>query len=102
MLAHVNIERDIMEPKHSHCMDEVLLFCHENNLPARVVGQWVWIKYPAKPKQSMLEKLEEFGFHWSKRRKQWFNPCGLSSEPAIGYEPWDRYKTTSLRDALSK
>ena len=79
---------------------EVLQFCRDNNLPARVVGQWVWIKFPTKPRPAMREKLEQVGFRWSSRRKQWYHNCGYPSELARDYEPWDRYETRTLEEAF--
>ena len=79
---------------------EVLQFCRENDLPARVVGRWVWIKFPSKPGPVMKEKLEEIGFRWSKRRKQFHNNCGHPSEPARDYEPWDRYGSKPIEEAF--
>ena len=78
----------------------VLQFCRENDLPARVVGRWVWIKFRSRPRPALREKLEQAGFRWSSRRKQYHHNCGHSSEPARDYEPWDRYPTRSLEEAF--
>ena len=89
-----------MEQEKTHNLIEVLQFCREHKLPARVVGKWVWIKYPAKPKPSTLELLKEIGFRWSPRRRQWAHNCGHPSQPAENYAPWDRYKTQTLEEAF--
>ena len=89
-----------MKQKQTHNLIEVLQFCRENELPARVVGQWVWLQYKSRPSRDVLDKLKEFGFRWSKRRKQWHHNCGRASEPARDYEPWDRYPTKSLEEAF--
>lgn len=84
----------------SHTLDEVIEFCQQQNLPARVVGDWVWIKFSGKPKQAILDALKGFGFRWSKRRKQWAHNCNHPSQPARDYAPWDRYKTRTLEEAF--
>ncbi len=89
-----------MEQEQSHNIVGVLQFCRDNKLPARVVGDWVWIKFSGKPKQSILDALKEFGFRWSKRRKQWAHNCGHPSKPAQDYAPWDRYPTRTLEEAF--
>ena len=89
-----------MKQEKTHNLIEVLQFCRVNKLPARVVGKWVWIKYPSKPRQSILDELKEFGFRWSKRRKQWAHNCGHPSLPARDYAPWDRYPTRALEEAF--
>ena len=89
-----------MEQEKTTNIEEVLQFCSDNNLPARVVGQWVWIKFPSKPNASIREKLEQIGFRWSSRRRQYHHNCGYPSELARDYEPWDRYSTQTLEDAF--
>ncbi len=80
---------------------EVLEFCKIQALPARVVGKWVWIKFPDKPNATIRHNLKDFGFRWSKRRQQWAHNCGHSTKPALSYKPWDKYQTTSLDDACT-
>jgi hypothetical protein len=78
---------------------EVLEFCKAKNLPARVVGKWVWVEFETKPAAEIRQALKDFGFHWSNRRQQWSHSCGLSSRPALSYRPWDKYRTISLDEA---
>ena len=78
---------------------EVLEFCKVQNLPARVVGRWVWIKFDDKPDAGTRQSLKDFGFRWSRRRGQWAHNCGHSSRPARSYRPW--YKTTMLEDYVN-
>ena len=80
---------------------EVLEFCKAQNLPARVVGKWVWIKFESKPSAEIRQAMKDFGFRWSKRRGQWSHSCGHTSRPARNYRPWDRYRTISVDEALS-
>ena len=88
-----------MKQEKTNNIAEVLQFCRDNNLPARVVGKWVWLKYPSRPGAAMREKLEQIGFRWSKRRKQYHHNCGYTSEPA-SYPPWDRYGSKTLEEAF--
>ncbi|HUU15862.1 MAG TPA: hypothetical protein VMW72_01830 [Sedimentisphaerales bacterium] len=85
--------------KSNHSIIEVLEFCKAQNLPARVVGKWVWIKFESKPSAEIRQALKDFGFRWSPRRGQWSHSCGYSSRPARSYRPWDKYRTISLDEA---
>jgi hypothetical protein len=81
---------------------EVLEFCKDLELPARVVGKWVWILFESKPSASIRQSLKDFGFHWSNRRGQWSHSCGHPTKPARSYRPWDKYKTVSLDEACQR
>ena len=81
---------------------EVLEFCKERDLPARVVGRWVWIKFESKPSAEIRQSLKNFGFRWSRRRGQWSHNCGHPTKPARGYKPWDKYQTVGLDESLSR
>ena len=81
-----------------HNLIEVVQYCQVNDLPARVVGRWVWIKFEAKPAADIRQGLKDFGFRWSKRRGQWAHNCGHTSKPAHSYRPWDKYQTRALDD----
>ncbi len=80
---------------------EVLEFCKERNLPARVVGKWVWIEFKHKPSAEVRQALKDIGFRWSPRRSQWAHNCGYSARPARNYRPWDKYQTTPLEDYVN-
>ncbi len=80
---------------------EVLEFCQELNLPARVVGKWVWIQFTEKPAAEIRQAMKSMGFRWSHRRQQWANNCGRPTKPARGYRPWDKYQTTMLEDYVN-
>ena len=41
---------------------EVLEFCKVNNLPARVVGRWVWVKFESKPSTEVRASLKATEF----------------------------------------
>ena len=86
----------------NHTIIEVLEFCKAQDLPARVVGRWVWIKFDSKPDADIRQTLKDFGFRWSKRRSQWAHNCGIGSRPAHGYRPWDKYQTIDMDDALAR
>jgi hypothetical protein len=80
---------------------EVLEFCREQSLPARVVGRWVWVKFDSKPNAEIRQSLKDFGFRWSKRRQQWSHNCGHPTKPALSYRPWDKYQTITIDEALA-
>jgi len=80
---------------------EVLEYCKAQNLPARVVGRWVWIKFDSKPDADVRQGLKEMGFRWSRRRGQWSHSCGHDCRPARSYRPWDKYRTTMLEDYVN-
>ena len=80
---------------------EVLEFCKCRNLPARVVGRWVWIKFESKPSAEIRQSLKKIGFRWSRRREQWAHNCGRPTKPARGYKPWDKYQTVSIDEAYA-
>ena len=79
---------------------EVLEFCKDQALPARVVGKWVWVEFDSKPNAEIRQSLKDFGFRWSKRRGQWSHNCGRPTKPAHNYRPWDKYQTISIDEAL--
>ncbi len=78
---------------------EVLEYCKDHNLPARVVGRWVWVKFESKPNAEVRQSLKDCGFRWSRRRGQWCHNCGLPTKPARNYRPWDKYQTISIDEA---
>ena len=80
---------------------EVLDYCKSQHLPARVVGQWVWIEFESKPSAEVRQGLKDMGFRWSRRRGQWSHSCGHNSRPARNYRPWDKYQTTMLEDYVN-
>jgi hypothetical protein len=43
---------------------------------ARVVGDWIWIKFPEVPPAQIRQELAELGFHWNSKRQLWQHPCG--------------------------
>ena len=55
---------------------EVIQFCQEHNLPADVVGRWVWLKFSAKPSEEIRTLLKSAGFRWIKSRGEWAHNCG--------------------------
>lgn len=57
---------------------------------AEVVGKWVWIQFSEKQPSKITRVLAELGFHWSKRRLAWQNPCGAFTQRSKR-EPRERY-----------
>ena len=86
--------------KSNHSIIEVLEFCKTQNLPARVVGRWVWVKFDSKPSAEIRQVLKDFGFRWSRRRGQWSHNCGRPTKPALNYKPWDKYQTLTIDEVL--
>ncbi len=70
---------------------EVVLFCREHNLPAEVVGRWIWIRFDRKPALEVRQLLSAAGFGWSWKRRQWFHKCGCNSYGRGGPDPRTRY-----------
>ena len=97
----VTVTENTKQSKSNHSIIEVLEFCKSGNLPARVVGRWVWIKFESKPPAEVRQALKDFGFRWSRRRGQWSHNCGRPTKPARGYKPWDKYQTISVDEAYA-
>jgi len=93
------VSEQVKKNKSNHSIIEVLDYCQKQNLPARVVGKWVWIEFESKPDAEVRQGLKDMGFRWSRRRKQWAHNCGHSSRPARNYRPWDKYQTVSIDEA---
>jgi len=68
--------------KTNHNLIEVVEFCRQRNLPADVVGRWVWIAFSEKPSAEVRAELKSFGFRWVPRRGQWAHNCGHPSKPS--------------------
>ena len=93
------IAKHTVQSKSNQSIIEVLEFCKAQNLPARVVGRWVWIQFESKPSVEIRQALKDFGFRWSRRRGQWSHNCGLPTKPSRNYRPWDKYQTYSIDEA---
>jgi len=81
--------------RNRHLSTKKLLALIETEAPqfaklARVVGQWVWIRFQQKQPREVTSTLSQFGFHWNKRRQLWQHPCGVfyprpnNQQPANG------------------
>jgi hypothetical protein len=95
------VTEQTLKDKSNHSIIEVLEFCKTQNLPARVVGKWVWIEFESKPSAEIRQSLKDYGFRWSKRREQWAHNCGLPTKPALNYKPWEKYQTLSIDEVLA-
>jgi hypothetical protein len=84
-----------MRDKESHNQIEVIEFCQENNLPADIVGRWIWVKFDSKPDQEIRDKMKAFGFRWSKRRGEWAHNCGYACTRGR-CNPRDKYGAVSI------
>ena len=58
---------------------EVVEWCAENDLPADLVGRWVWLKFPEKPDKAVRTAIKAAGFKWCKNRGEWAHSCGIPS-----------------------
>lgn len=76
---------------------DVLELCVGNNLPAEIVGKYVWVTFDDKPDKIVREILKGAGFYWSKRRLAWMHPCGnRSTKPATRYHPIEKYGSVTV------
>ncbi len=74
-------------------LPEVILACQEQNIPAYVVGRWVWASFEDKPSAEIRTALKTIGFRWIKNREAWAHNCGYYTKQAKGYDPRDKYGT---------
>ena len=63
---------------------QVVEFCCRHNLPADVVGRWVWVEFPEKPSADTRALLKANGFRWVKSRAAWAHCCGVFSRRGYG------------------
>lgn len=56
-----------------------------------VVGEWVWIQFPAPQPKRVTELLSRLGFHWSRRRAARQHPCGKFSDAISNVDPRHTY-----------
>jgi hypothetical protein len=69
-------------------LPDVIEFCRDNDFPADIVGQWVWIRFDAKPSADVRDKLKGAGFKWINKRGQWAHDCGRPSRRGKGDPRW--------------
>ena len=69
---------------------DVIAWCQRNDIPADVVGRWVWVRFDAKPSESIRDSLKAVGFRWVKHRGEWAHNCGWVSRRGPG-RPRDKY-----------
>ena len=79
-----------MRNKTEHTQIEVVEFCRDNNLPADLVGRWIWVKFDSKPSDEVRQAMKDFGFRWSKRRGEWAHNCGYACRSGH-CNPRDKY-----------
>ncbi len=68
----------------------VIRACQEQEIPAVVVGRWVWVAFDDKPSDTIRRFLKSSGFRWVKDRQAWAHNCGHYSKRGIG-DPRDKY-----------
>lgn len=64
---------------------------------AYIVGAWIWVEFPEKPKQEIINEVKANEFRWNNDRKLWQNNCGCRvtrNNPEI--DPRDKYGITPI------
>ena len=56
----------------------------------RIVGQWVWVEFSARPPIRVRTFLKALGFRWNRTREAWQHCCGVRSIHSPG-APRARY-----------
>lgn len=69
---------------------QVILFCKALEVPAVVVGRWVWVHFTARPADAIRDALKIAGFRWVKNRDAWAHNCGYYSRRGHG-DPREKY-----------
>ena len=54
------VTEQVKTSKSNHSIIEVLEFCKTQNLPARVVGRWVWVEFESKPSADIRQAMKDF------------------------------------------
>jgi len=67
---------------------DVIRFCQQRNLPAVVVGRWVWVYFEHKPSAELRHQIKTAGFSWVKNRQGWAHNCGYYSKQGHGDPRW--------------
>lgn len=80
-------------------LQDVIQFCKEKDLPADVVGRWVWLRFDAKPDEDTRTLLKGAGFRWVKTRGEWAHNCGHPSRRGTGEPRW-KYGSVPVRSVL--
>jgi len=63
---------------------EVIAWCKHRDLPADVVGRWVWLKFAEKPSKEVRDEVKAAGFRWCRNRGEWAHNCGHPSRRGSG------------------
>jgi hypothetical protein len=69
---------------------QVITFCKAHDLPAEVVGRWVWLEFESKPSQEIRDLLKGAGFRWVAKRGKWAHNCGHHCRHGAG-DPRAKY-----------
>ena len=76
-------------------LPQVIQFCKDHDLPADVVGRWVWLRFDSKPDDETRTLIKGAGFRWVKRRGEWAHNCGRPTGRG-GCEPRLKYGFVSV------
>ena len=78
-------------------LPDVIAFCRAHNLPADIVGQWVWLRFHEKPSAETRALLKGAGFRWVPKRGEWAHNCGTPSRKGK-YPPRFKYGSIPIGD----
>lgn len=78
-------------------INDVIEFCKVNDIPADIVGQWIWVKFESKPPVDTRDLLKGAGFRWVRKRGQWAHNCGVRTR-AGKENPRHKYGERSIHD----
>lgn len=82
-------------------MIEVVEFCRTRNLPAGVVGRWVWVRFEEKPSAEVRAELKTAGFKFVAKRGQWAHNCGFPSRSNGGAHPARKYGWVDVAEEIA-
>jgi len=80
-----------------HKLADVIRACQDQDLPAVVVGRWVWVSFDSKPPDATRDFLKRTGFRWNDHRKAWAHNCGYYSRRDPTGDPRDKYGTIPVQ-----
>lgn len=80
---------------------DVVKWCADNDIPADLVGRWVWVKFDAKPSTEVRTALKAAGFRWCKNRGEWAHNCGHPSRRGTG-NPRNKYGEVRIDERVAK
>ncbi len=71
--------------------EAVAAWAATRQLPAAIVGAWVWVTFADKPDTATRDALKTAGFHWNRKRGCWQHACGVKRRYSPGTDPRRTY-----------